>query len=94
MLPWGPPVTGKTHLAAGLGNRARQTGHRVAFATAVQRVARLAEARVRRRPWPWWFLARCRRPPTSAPGWPEVPARPTPAPGSGGRERDQRLRAW
>ena len=40
----GPPGTGKTHLAIGLGIRACQTGHRVAFATAAQWVARLAEA--------------------------------------------------
>src|SRR6266540_6942440 len=40
----GPPGTGKTHLAIGLGTRACQAGHRVAFATAAQWVARLAEA--------------------------------------------------
>ncbi len=40
----GPPGTGKTHLATGLGIRACQAGHRVAFATASQWVARLAEA--------------------------------------------------
>src|SRR5436309_14053299 len=40
----GPPGTGKTHLAIGLGIRACQAGHRVAFATASQWVARLAEA--------------------------------------------------
>lgn len=40
----GPDSTGKTHLATGLGIRACQAGHRVAFATAAQRVARLAEA--------------------------------------------------
>jgi DNA replication protein DnaC len=40
----GPPGTGKTHLAIGLGNRACQAGHRVAFATAAQWVARLADA--------------------------------------------------
>ena len=40
----GPPGTGKTHLAIGLGIRACQAGHRVLFATAVQWVARLAEA--------------------------------------------------
>ena len=40
----GPPGTGKTHLAIGLGIRACQAGHRVAFATAAQWVARLAEA--------------------------------------------------
>ncbi|MET8325754.1 ATP-binding protein [Streptomyces sp. NPDC005181] len=36
--------TGKTHLATGLGIRACQAGHRVAFATAAQWVARLADA--------------------------------------------------
>jgi DNA replication protein DnaC len=40
----GPPGTGKTHLAVGLGVRACQAGHRTAFATAAERVARLAEA--------------------------------------------------
>jgi DNA replication protein DnaC len=40
----GPPGTGKTHLAIGLGVRACQAGHRVAFATAAQWVARLADA--------------------------------------------------
>jgi DNA replication protein DnaC len=40
----GPPGTGKTHLAIGLGIRACQAGHRVQFATASQWVARLAEA--------------------------------------------------
>jgi DNA replication protein DnaC len=40
----GPPGTGKTHLAIGLGIRACQAGHRVLFATAVQWVARLADA--------------------------------------------------
>jgi hypothetical protein len=40
----GPPGTGKTHLAFGLGVRACQAGHRVCFATASQWVARLAEA--------------------------------------------------
>jgi DNA replication protein DnaC len=39
----GPPGTGKTHLATGLGIRACQ-GHRVAFATAAEWVARLGEA--------------------------------------------------
>jgi hypothetical protein len=43
----GPPGTGKTHLAIGLGIRACQAGHRVMFATASQWVDRLAEARVR-----------------------------------------------
>src|SRR4051812_13580256 len=40
----GPPGTGKTHLAIGLGIRACQAGHRVAFATAAEWVARLAAA--------------------------------------------------
>jgi DNA replication protein DnaC len=40
----GPPGTGKTHLAIGLGIRACQAGHRVAFATAADWVARLATA--------------------------------------------------
>jgi DNA replication protein DnaC len=40
----GPPGTGKTHLATGLGIRACQAGHRVAFATALQWVARLHDA--------------------------------------------------
>jgi DNA replication protein DnaC len=40
----GPPGTGKTHLAVGLAMRACQAGHRVAFATAAEWVARLAEA--------------------------------------------------
>jgi DNA replication protein DnaC len=43
----GPPGTGKTHLAIGLGIRAcraGQAGHRVLFATAAQWVARLADA--------------------------------------------------
>src|SRR4029453_6394067 len=40
----GPPGTGKTHLAIGLGIRACQAGHRVAFATAAQWVAPLADA--------------------------------------------------
>jgi DNA replication protein DnaC len=40
----GPPGTGKTHLAVGLAIRACQAGHRVAFATAAEWVARLAEA--------------------------------------------------
>ncbi len=40
----GPPGTGKTHLAIGLGVRACQAGHRVAFATAAEWVARLGEA--------------------------------------------------
>ncbi len=40
----GPPGTGKTHLAIGLGVRACHAGHRVAFATAAQWVDRLGEA--------------------------------------------------
>ena len=40
----GPPGTGKTHLATGLGIRACQAGHRVLFATASQWVDRLADA--------------------------------------------------
>ncbi|MEU1877829.1 IS21-like element helper ATPase IstB [Streptosporangium sp. NPDC020072] len=40
----GPPGTGKTHLSIGLGIRACQAGHRVAFATVAQWVDRLAEA--------------------------------------------------
>ena len=40
----GPPGTGKTMLAIGLGIRACQAGHRVAFATAADWVAALAEA--------------------------------------------------
>jgi DNA replication protein DnaC len=40
----GPPGTGKTHLATALGIRACQAGHRVAFATAAEWVARLADA--------------------------------------------------
>ncbi|MBT2415842.1 IS21-like element helper ATPase IstB [Streptomyces sp. ISL-12] len=41
----GPPGTGKTHLAVGLGVRACQAGHRVLFATAAEWAARLTEAR-------------------------------------------------
>src|SRR5512132_489247 len=44
VLLLGPPGTGKTHLAIGLGIRACQAGHRVLFATAAQWVARLADA--------------------------------------------------
>src|SRR6201990_2813301 len=40
----GPPGTGKTHLSIGLGIRACQAGHRVAFATAAQWVSKLADA--------------------------------------------------
>jgi DNA replication protein DnaC len=39
----GPPGTGKTHLPTGLGIRACQADHRVAFATAAQGVTRLTE---------------------------------------------------
>jgi DNA replication protein DnaC len=55
----GPPGTGKTHLAIGLGIRACQAGHRVLFATAVQWVARLADAHPRHtagRAGPPWTL--------------------------------------
>jgi len=41
----GPPGTGKTHLAIALGIRACLGGHRVAFATATEWVARLGEAK-------------------------------------------------
>ena len=40
----GPPGTGKTHLATGLGVIAAHHGHRVLFATAVDWVARLQDA--------------------------------------------------
>jgi DNA replication protein DnaC len=40
----GPPGTGKTHLATGLGVIAAHHGHRILFATAVDWVARLTEA--------------------------------------------------
>src|SRR5919112_4005355 len=40
----GPPGTGKTHLATGLGLRATQLGYRVLFATAIDWVARLQSA--------------------------------------------------
>jgi DNA replication protein DnaC len=39
----GPPGTGKTHLAIAISIRACLAGHRVAFATATEWVARLAE---------------------------------------------------
>lgn len=42
--PWVTVGTGKTHLAIGLAIRACQAGHRVAFATAAEWVAHLAEA--------------------------------------------------
>ncbi|WP_461068598.1 IS21-like element helper ATPase IstB [Streptomyces pseudoechinosporeus] len=41
----GPPGTGKTHLAVGLGVRACQAGHGVLFATATEWAYRLTEAR-------------------------------------------------
>ncbi|MGW0822101.1 IS21-like element helper ATPase IstB [Streptomyces sp. NPDC002845] len=41
----GPPGTGKTHLAVGLGTRACQAGHEVLFATAADWAGRLATAR-------------------------------------------------
>ena len=40
----GPPGTGKTHLATGLGIAAARHGHRVLFATATDWVARLTDA--------------------------------------------------
>jgi DNA replication protein DnaC len=40
----GPPGTGKTHLAIGLGIKATQAGHRVLFATATAWVTRLQAA--------------------------------------------------
>lgn len=40
----GPPGTGKTHLATGLAIKAAQAGQRIAFATAVDWVARLKAA--------------------------------------------------
>jgi DNA replication protein DnaC len=43
-LVLGPPGTGKTHLAIALGMRACLAGHRVAFATATEWVARLLDA--------------------------------------------------
>src|SRR5438128_2729816 len=45
----GPPGTGKTHLATGIAMRACQAGHRVAFATAAEWVARLGDAHVQGR---------------------------------------------
>jgi len=44
---FGPPGTGKTHLAIALAIRACQAGHRVAFATAQQWVDRLEQAQHR-----------------------------------------------
>jgi len=40
----GPPGTGKTHLAIGLGIKAAHYGHRVLFATATDWVTRLTDA--------------------------------------------------
>ena len=40
----GPPGTGKTHLAIGLGIKAAHAGHRVLFATATEWVTRLQSA--------------------------------------------------
>jgi DNA replication protein DnaC len=45
----GPPGTGKTHLAIGLGIKAAHAGHRVLFGTAVDWVARLQDAHQRGR---------------------------------------------
>jgi hypothetical protein len=45
----GPPGTGKTHLAVGIGIRAAHAGHRVLFDTATGWVPRLAEAHNRGR---------------------------------------------
>ena len=44
MVLLGPPGTGKTHLAIGLGVKATQAGHRVLFATATEWVTRLQAA--------------------------------------------------
>jgi DNA replication protein DnaC len=44
---FGPPGTGKTHLAIALAIKACQAGHRVAFATAQQWIDRLEEAQHR-----------------------------------------------
>src|ERR687887_1670382 len=41
----GPPGTGKSHLAIAVSLRACLAGHRVAFATATEWVARLSEAK-------------------------------------------------
>ena len=45
MIFLGPPGTGKTHLSIALGVQAARRGHRVAFASAQQWVARLAAAK-------------------------------------------------
>ena len=45
VLMLGPPGTGKTHLAIALSLRACLAGHRVAFATATEWVARLGDAK-------------------------------------------------
>lgn len=45
----GPPRTGKTHVAVGIGIRAARAGHRVLFDTATGWVSRLAEAHDRGR---------------------------------------------
>ena len=49
MVLLGPPGTGKTHLAVGIGIRAARAGHRVLFYTATGWVSRLAEAHDRGR---------------------------------------------
>jgi DNA replication protein DnaC len=44
IIALGPPGTGKTHLSIAIGIRACLAGHRVAFATATEWVARLGDA--------------------------------------------------